>query len=122
MLPFQKVNKIMQQLFIKCKSIFCTHTSQFSVKIVCKESVHFMLQNSVVVSNFKSICYGIDLEVSKQISLNLLEQILTLLVRLRTFSIAKDVREKQKTSKKTPKKRSLRTEIKQASCSIEGGH
>ena len=70
----------MQQLFIKCECIFRTRTSQFSVKIVCIDLVHFMLQNSVVVSNFKSICYGIDPKVSKEISLNLLEQILTILV------------------------------------------
>ena len=117
-----KVNKNMQQLFIKCESIFRTHTSLFSVKIVRKDLVHVMLQNSVVVSNFKSICYGIDPKVNKEISLNILEQILVLFVRLRTFSFAKDVREKQKASKKTAKMRSLRTEIKQASCSTEGGH
>ena len=70
----------MQQLFIKCECIFRTHTSLFSVKIVCKDLVHVMLQNSVVVSNFKSICYGIDPEVNKEISLNLLEQILVLFV------------------------------------------
>ena len=83
----------------------------FFCKIVCKDLVHVMLQNSVVVSNFKSICYGIVPKVNKEISLNLLEQILVLFVRLRTFSFAKDAREKQKASKKTVKMRSLCTEI-----------
>ena len=97
---FWNVNKNMQQLFIKCECIFRAHTSLFSVKIVCKDLVHVMLQNSVVVSNFKSICYGIDPEVNKEISLNLLEQILVLFVRLRTFSFAKDVRENKKIPRK----------------------
>ena len=116
-----KVNYSMQQLFLKCECIFRSHTSEFSVKIVCEDLVYLMLQNNVVISNFKNICYDIDSEVNKEISLNLLEQILTLFVRLRTFSFAKDVRENQKASKKTAKKRSLRPEIKQASCSTEGG-
>ena len=62
-----------------------------------------MLQISVVVSNFKCICYVIDPKVNKEISLNILEQILVLFVRLRTFSFAKDVREKQKSFQENSK-------------------
>ena len=57
-----------------------------------------------------------------QVSLNLLEHVLTLFVKVRTFSYAKDIKEKHKVAKKQTKKRSLRTEIKQASSSLELGH
>jgi len=54
--------------------------------------------------------------------MNLLEQILTLFVRLRTFSFAKDIREKHKLAKKASRKRSLRTDIKQSSSTTVLGH
>ena len=44
---------------------------------------------------------------------------LTLFVRVRSFSYA---REKHKAAKKLSRKRSLRTEIKKASSSTESGH
>ena len=117
-----KVNKRMQDLFRKCECIFRSKTSQFTVKIVCAEIVNIMLQDCTISTNFKSICYDVDPKVNSEIGLNLLEQMLTLFVRLRTFSYAKDTREKYKAAKKLSRKRSLRTEIKQASCSTDGGH
>ena len=116
-----RVNKRIQNLFLKCECIFRSKTSRFSVKIVCTDMVNDMLQNSTVISNFKNICYDIDPKVNGEISMNLLEQMLTLFVRLRTFSFAKDVREKHRAAKRLTKKHSLRTEIKQASSSTDGG-
>ena len=117
-----RVNKQMQALFYKCECIFRTNTAKFSVKLICADFVKKMLEDSVILSNFKTICLDVDPKVDSEISMNLLEQILTLFVRIRTFSYAKDVREKHKAAKKLSKKRSLRTEIKQASCSTDGGH
>ena len=117
-----RVNKNMQALFLKCECIFRTHTAKFSVKIICAEIVQKMLENCIITSNYKTLCYDIDPKVDSEISINLLEQILTLFVRIRTFSYAKDVREKHKAAKKLSKKRSLRTEIKQGSSSTDGGH
>ena len=117
-----RVNKNMQALFLKSECIFRSKTAQFSVKIICADIVKSMFENCVITSNFKTICYDVDPKVDTEISMNLLEQILTLFVRIRTFSFAKDVREKHKAAKKSSKKRSLRTEIKQGSCSTDGGH
>ena len=78
-----------------------------------------MLENYTITSNFKTVCYDIDPKVDSEISMNLMEQIVTLFVRIRTFSFAKDVHEKHKAAKKSSKKRSLRTEIKQGSCSTD---
>ena len=117
-----RVNKNMQNLFSKSECIFRSQTAQFSVKIVCADIVTNMLENCTITSNFKTVCYATDPKVDYEISMNLLEQMLTLFVRLRTFSFAKDICEKHKAAKKRTKKRSLRTEIKQASCSTDGGH
>ena len=117
-----RVNKNMQALFLKSECIFRTNTAKFSVKVICADIVKKMLENCVITSNFKTLCYDIDPKVDSEISINLLEQILTLFVRIRTFSYAKDVREKHKAAKKSSRKRSLRTEIKQGSCSTDGGH
>jgi hypothetical protein len=117
-----KVNKNMQVLFIKSECIFRSKTSQFAVKIVCADIVKNMLENCTITSKYKTVCSDIDPKVNSEISMNLLEQILTLFVRIRTFSFAKDFREKHKAAKKATRKRSLRTEIKQASSSTDGGH
>ena len=117
-----RVNKNMQALFLKSECIFRSKTAKFSVKVICSDIVKNMLENCTITSNFKTVCYDIDPKVDSEISMNLLEQILTLFVRIRTFSFAKDVREKHKAAKKSSKKRSLRTEIKQGSCSTDGGH
>lgn len=117
-----RVNRNMQEIFLQCECIFRSQTSHFSTKLVCSELVDAMLKNSVILSNYRSICHAIEPKVSKEISFNLLEQMLTLFVRVRTFSFAKDIREKHKAIKRSVKKRSLRTEIKQSSSSTEGGH
>ena len=98
-------------------------TSNFTTTLVCKDIVKEMLiNNSSVLSNFKSVCYGVDPKVSKEISMNLLEHLLTLFTRVRTFSYAKDIREKHKAAKKISRKHSLRTEIKKSSSSKVLGH
>lgn len=117
-----KVNKKIQDVFLQCEQIFRSKTSNFTTTLVCKDMVKEMLSNCSVLSNFKSVCYGVDPKVSKEISMNLLEHVLTLFTKVRTFSYAKDIREKHKVAKKSSKKRSLRTEIKKSSTSTDMGH
>jgi archaellum biogenesis ATPase FlaH len=101
---------------------FIDQKSQFSVKIVCTDIVKSMLEDCTIKAKFKTVCYAIDPKVNSEIAIKLLEQMLTLYVRLHTYSFEKDVREKHKAAKRQSKKRSLRTEIKQASSSTDGGH
>ena len=105
--------KTCKPYFFKSECIFRSKTAKFSVKVICADIVKNMLENCTITSNFKTVCYDIDPKVDSEISMNLLELILTLFVRILTFSFAKDVREKHKAAKKSSKKRSLRTEIKQ---------
>ena len=53
--------------------------------------------------------------VSQEIQKDVHEQMITLFVRVRTFSFAKCTRERHKIAKKESRKRSLRTEIKKSS-------
>ena len=117
-----RVNSKVQDIFIQCEQIFRSKTSNFTTALVCKDMVNSMLSNCSVLSNFKSICYGIDPKVNSEISMNLLEHLLTLFTKVRTFSYAKDIREKHKAAKKESRKRSLRTEIKKSSTSTDMGH
>ena len=117
-----RTNGKIQDVFYQCEMIFRNKTASFITKLNCGDLVDNMFQNSTILSNFKSICHDIDPKVDKEISLDLLERILILYVRVRAFSYAKDIREKHKVAKKITKKRPLRTEIKQGSCSLETGH
>ena len=117
-----KLNKKIQDLFLECELLFRSKTEHFLSKLVSEELVKVMSTNCSVSSIYKSICNEIDPKVNKEISMNLLDHLLTLFVRVRTFSYARDIREKHKIAKKSSKSRSLRTEIKKASKSTEGGH
>ena len=88
-----KVNKKMQDLFLKCECTFWSKTVQLSVKVICTD----MLQNGTIISNL--------------IRMNLFEQILALIFRLRTISFRNEIQEKHKATKKLTKKLPLRTEI-----------
>ena len=117
-----RVSEKMQEVFIQCEKIFRSKTADHLSSFSCEKMVFEMLKDCTVMSKYHSICYGIDPKVNKEISMNLLEHILSLFVKVRVFSYAKDIREKHKVTNKKSKKRSLRTEIKQASSSLEHGH
>ena len=91
-----RVNKNMQDIFSKSECIFRNKTARFSVKIDAAEIVQNIIESSTIKSKFKTVCCDIDPKVDSEISINLLEQMLTLFVRIRTFSFAKDIREKHK--------------------------
>ena len=107
----------MQGIFIECEKIFRARTSTFQTSIDSTSLVSEMLQNFHVVSSYKLICYGVEPKVPDEICFNILEKMLMLFTRVRTFSYAKD-----KSKKKQVKKSSLRTEIKKASSSTDMGH
>ena len=58
-------------------------------------------------------------KVCKEVSLNLLEDLIMLYVRVRVFSQVKDKRELHKMEAKKKKLKSIRTEIKKSSKSLE---
>ena len=76
-----------------------------------------MQDTSCVISNFDVLCYNIEPKVNKEISLNLLENMLLFFTKVRALSFARDVKERFKTRLKKTKSRSIRKEIKKASSS-----
>ena len=117
-----KVNKEIQSIISECEKIFRANTATFKTSIDCKNLVHQMLQNILITSNFHNICMSLEIEVDEEFAVDALEQILTLFIRVRSFSFAKYFREKYKSQKKLSKKSSLRTEIKRKVQTTTLGH
>ena len=84
------VSEKMQEVFIQCEKIFRSKTADHLSSLSCEIMVFEMLKDCMVMSTYHSICYGIEPKVNKEISMNLLEHILSLFVKVRVFSYAKD--------------------------------
>ena len=101
---------------MQCELLFRSKTANFITAFVCSDFINGVMKNIIVTSNFNAICTNLDVHITREMRNNLLEHILTLFVRVRTFSFAKDIREKHKIGKKKQlRKRSLRTEMKSSS-------
>ena len=61
-------------------------------------------------------------QVSKEVTINLLEHLIALYIRVRIFSLDKDKRELHKIESKKKKMKSLRTEIKKSSSNLVQEH
>ena len=82
-----------------------------------------MQANSIIISNYDSLCYSIEPKVNKELSLNLLESMLELFVKVWMFSFARDIKEKDnKVKSKKMKARPLRTERQKSSSSKDFNH
>ena len=97
-------------------------TSQFQPVLKCSDLVQKMQTNSIIISNFNSLCYNIEPRVNKEISFNLLENMLTLFTTVQSFSYAKDIKEKHKIKSNKSKSQSLQREIKKSSSSKDMGY
>ena len=70
---FWRVNETVQNIFIECEKIFPSLTSAFCLVFKCSELVQEMQANSIIISNYDSLCHSIDPNVNKELSLNLLK-------------------------------------------------
>ena len=68
-----RVNETVQNIFIECEKIFPSFTSAFCLVFKCSELVQEMQANSIIISNYDSLCHSIDPNVNKELSLNLLK-------------------------------------------------
>ena len=113
----QKMLEISQIAFKKKKDKFLK-----SHKIEIKELCASLLKDPVLLAQYHKVYGCVDPKVSKENALNLLEQLISLYLHIRSQSFAKDITESYKTKSKKSKERSLRTSIKRASGSLEFGH
>ena len=59
-----------------------------------------MQANSIIISNYGSLCYNTEPKVNQELILNLLESMLELFIKVWTFSFARDIKEKHKVENK----------------------
>ena len=109
-----RVNDNVQNIFIEYEKIFHLSTSNFQTVINSAQLVQEMQGCPCVISNFNALCYDIESRVNKEISLNLLENMLLLFTKVCAFSFSRDVKERFRAPIKKTKSRSLRKEIKKA--------
>ena len=81
----------MQNIFYICELVFRHATSRFTTTTDSHKLVLESLKNSTLVSNFNAICMSTETALDKEIGFNLLEEMIMLFIRVRTFSFAKDV-------------------------------
>ena len=93
-----RVNNNVQNIFIECEKIFRLPTSNFQTVINSAKLVQEMQGNPCVISDFGALCYNIEPNVNKEISLNLLEN-MSLFTKVCEFSFARDVKERFKARK-----------------------
>ena len=69
--------------------------------------------------NFSKILHSSSDKIQKEMALNLLEDLLTLYIRVHTFSFVKDKLQAFKISKSQTKSNALRTAIKKKTSTLE---
>ena len=100
-------------VFKVAKCHFKTITSVPTTKIDCKSIVSTLMKNPIIHENMSKIrSKSTDTIIKKEINLNLLEDLLTLYIRVRTFSFAKGQIQSHKIKQSRLKSRSLRTSLK----------
>ena len=90
-------------IFSVAESYFRSATKEFTTKIDAKFLVSLMMKDASVLSYFSSIHQSAEEQIEKEIALNLLEDLLTLYIRVRSHSYAKDKKQEFKISKNSTK-------------------
>ena len=120
-----KVTPLVFNIFLSIELHFRSITNSLissNRNIDSKHMVSDLLKDCSIIANYATLCDLSLIPVSKEISKNLLENVIMLYLRVRIFSFVKDKRESFKLQAKKRKVKSLRTEIKKATKSLENGH
>lgn len=110
------------EIFSLVEQHFRKSTFTISKNIDSKKMVSELLKNASVLCNYNKLRNKTNEKVSKEVALNMLEHLIMLYIRVRIFSLVKDKCETHKIVSKKKKARSLRTEIKKSSSSLDQGH
>lgn len=114
-----KVSPPVLEIFTKVEVLFRQQSNGFVKKIDSELIVTEILKNSVVmasISELRSLCTN---QVSKELSLNLFYHLVTLYVRVRSFSYAKEKLSIHKLKENQTKSKSLRSKMKKTSIGFE---
>lgn len=107
------------KIFQEAEFHFIEITSTEISKLDYKSLVDHLMVNFTVKFHWKRLVENSEVVIDKDVGRDLLERILGLFLRIRSFSYAKQIKEKYKLQTKTVKKRSLRTGLKNLEKSAE---
>ena len=94
----------------------------YVTKIPVEEIAHNLMKTLILLFCFSAIRGAADQKIEKETTLNFLEQIISVFIKLRVLSYTKDLVQSLKIASKKNKSRSLRTEIVRASNSLYLSH
>ena len=110
------VNNQCINIFLIVEKHFRNVTKKINLrKILTDETINCVLKNPDVISNYNSFSTQTQGTISKETSQNVLEKMLRLYIRVRSFSYAKDVNFKKILQSRTTDKKSLRANLKKKS-------
>ena len=109
-----------EKIFSVCEKYFCIKTDAYKRKIELFKLVKAVMEFQPVVNAYQAIVENCEITVSKENAKVVLYNMVTLYLRVRTFSLAKDFVQKEKLEKKEKGKiNSLRKELKKSSDKLE---
>jgi hypothetical protein len=104
-----------QHIFIKTEHYFRAFTSKAdSRNINITTIVHSSVHDEEVISSFNSLTSSSELVTEDSVGKDVLNSIVNLYVKVRSFSFAKDIVQKHKIKTKQTKAKALRKEISRA--------
>ena len=104
-----------QNIFKIVEKKFRIETSKQHVrKINTRKMVDELLRNSEIISMYGSLTEPISLDINEEIKENLLASLIRLYLRVRAFSLARDITSKHRLALKAKKANALRKNIKKA--------
>ena len=106
--------KYLTDIFVAAQLQFRVHTGKVCHKICVDKIVDILLQKPVLRSKWNMLAEECGCEITKGRSIIFLDQILSLFIKIRSFSCVKDIVQKYKIQQKATKKKGLRKEIKRA--------
>ena len=102
-------------IFVTAEIQLRVHTGKEVCHKICVDKiVDILLQNPVLRSKWNMLVEECACEITRGRSIIFLDQILSLFIKIRSFSYAKDIVQKYKIQQKATKKKGLRKEIKRA--------
>ena len=108
-----KVNEDVISVCSVAAAYFLSSTKKLQSKIVSKNIVNALMENCMVLESFAKVRQSSPNNIKKEIAFNLLEDLLTLYICVRTFSDVKDKVQAFKIRNSKTKSRSLRKGMKQ---------
>ena len=108
------ITEEIQKVFIITEKYFCVQTAAVGLREINIDKLVDKLTNfSPLLTIFCHVVSDCDATINDQVKMNTLSSILTLYLRVRTFSLAKDIVAKQK--RKISDRKALRKSIKLSS-------